>query len=370
MYRTVKGHGLVTLAVQKAEFAKAKANLQQAAKVDLGSRTGLCGQYGQPTLYAPLSHGRMLTVAAPCGVAKRFAARAVQRAQPLSAEEAPPTGRFMDEGPRPWSSRTEEDTMKIGVVGLGYVGVPLAVAFCEAGHTVIGVDADRSKIEALTRGESYIEDIPDARLREVLPRLQPTVRYAELSQADAVIIAVPTPLTPNREPDLGPLTSSATALATVLQRGQLVVLESTTYPGYTRERLVPLLEESGLAAGSDFNVAFSPERVDPGRKDYTLRTTAKVVGGSTPACLERAVALYGEVCDHVVPGLDDRRGRAHEAPGEHLPLGQHRARQRDRDPLRPHGHRCLGGRQRGLHEALRLHALRAGAGHGRALPAG
>jgi UDP-N-acetyl-D-glucosamine dehydrogenase len=191
--------------------------------------------------------------------------------------------------------------MKIGVVGLGYVGVPLAVAFCEAGHTVIGVDADRSKVEALTRGESYIEDIPDARLRDVLPRLQPTVRYAELSQADAVIIAVPTPLTPNREPDLGPLTSSATALATVLQRGQLVVLESTTYPGYTRERLVPLLEESGLAAGSDFNVAFSPERVDPGRKDYTLRTTAKVVGGSTPACLERAVALYGEVCDHVVP---------------------------------------------------------------------
>src|SRR3954463_8707923 len=190
--------------------------------------------------------------------------------------------------------------MKIGVVGLGYVGVPLAVAFCEAGHTVIGVDADRTKIEALTRGESYIEDIPDARLREVLPRLQPTVRYAELSQADAVIIAVPTPLTPNREPALGPLTSSATALATVLQRGQLVVLESTTYPGYTRERLVPLLEESGLAAGSDFNVAFSPERVDPGRKDYTLRTTAKVVGGLTEACGDRAEAFYGEICENVI----------------------------------------------------------------------
>src|SRR4051794_38031279 len=191
--------------------------------------------------------------------------------------------------------------MKIGVVGLGYVGVPLAVAFCEAGHTVIGVDADRSKIEALTRGESYIEDIPDARLREVLPRLQPTVRYAELSQADAVIIAVPTPLTPNREPDLGPLTSSATALATVLQRGQLVILESTTYPGYTRERLVPLLEEAGLAAGRDFAVAFSPERVDPGRTDHTLRTTAKVVGGFTESCRDRAVALYQEVCDQVVP---------------------------------------------------------------------
>jgi UDP-N-acetyl-D-glucosamine dehydrogenase len=191
--------------------------------------------------------------------------------------------------------------MKIGVVGLGYVGVPLAVAFCEAGHTVIGVDSSRSRVEALARGESHIEDISDARLRRVLPRFQPTVRYAELSQAEAVLIAVPTPLTPNREPDLGPLTATGSALAAVLQRGQLVVLESTTYPGYTRERLVPLLEESGLAAGTDFNVGFSPERVDPGRTDHTLRTTAKVVGGLTDACRERAVALYGEVCDQVVP---------------------------------------------------------------------
>jgi UDP-N-acetyl-D-glucosamine dehydrogenase len=190
--------------------------------------------------------------------------------------------------------------MKIGVVGLGYVGVPLAVAFCEAGHTVIGVDADRSKVEALARGESHIEDVSDERLQTVLDRFQPTARYAELSQAEAILIAVPTPLTANREPDLGALTSSATALAAILQRGQLIVLESTTYPGYTAERLVPLLEESGLAAGVDFNVAFSPERVDPGRTDYTLRTTAKVVGGHTEACLERAAAVYGEVCDHVV----------------------------------------------------------------------
>ena len=191
--------------------------------------------------------------------------------------------------------------MNVGVVGLGYVGLPLAVAFCEAGHSVIGVDADRGKIDALARGESHVEDISDARLGAVLERFHPTARYAELSQAEAVLIAVPTPLTPNREPDLGPLTATATALATVLQRGQLVVLESTTYPGYTRERLIPLLEESGLAAGRDFAVAFSPERVDPGRTDYTLRTTAKVVGGLTETCLERAIALYGEVCDHLVP---------------------------------------------------------------------
>jgi UDP-N-acetyl-D-glucosamine dehydrogenase len=115
-----------------------------------------------------------------------------------------------------------------------------------------------------------------------------------------VIVAVPTPLTPNREPDLGPLIGSARSLAGVLQKGQLVVLESTTYPGTTRDTFVPLLEESGLAAGSDFNVAFSPERVDPGRTDYTLRNTPKVVGGLTPECHERAVALYREVCDHII----------------------------------------------------------------------
>jgi UDP-N-acetyl-D-glucosamine dehydrogenase len=191
--------------------------------------------------------------------------------------------------------------MKIGVVGLGYVGVPLAVAFCEAGHSVIGVDSDRGRVDALARGESHVEDITSERLQSVLANFEPTVRYAELSRADAVIIAVPTPLTPNREPDLGALTASASALAGVLQRGQLVVLESTTYPGYTRERLVPLLEESGLAAGSDFNVAFSPERVDPGRTDHTMRTTPKVVGGLTQECLERASRLYAHVCDQVVP---------------------------------------------------------------------
>ena len=191
--------------------------------------------------------------------------------------------------------------MKIGIVGMGYVGLPLAVAFCEAGHSVIGVDIDRARVQALAEGTSHIEDITDARLRGIADRFLPTVRYAELSQAQAVVIAVPTPLTANREPDLGPLNATASSLATVLQRGQLVALESTTYPGYTRERLIPLLEESGLAAGTDFNVAFSPERVDPGRTDYTMRTTAKVVGGFTDACLERALALYGEVCDHVVP---------------------------------------------------------------------
>jgi UDP-N-acetyl-D-glucosamine dehydrogenase len=191
--------------------------------------------------------------------------------------------------------------MKVGIVGLGYVGLPLAVEFCEAGHDVIGLDTDFRKIEAVRGGESYVEDIPTERLAAVRERLQASSRYADLAGADAVIIAVPTPLTRNREPDLGPLLQSGSELARVLQKGQLVVLESTTYPGTTRDQLVPMLQESGLSAGRDFNLAFSPERVDPGRTDYTLRNTPKVVGGLTPACLERAIALYEEVCDHVVP---------------------------------------------------------------------
>jgi UDP-N-acetyl-D-glucosamine dehydrogenase len=180
------------------------------------------------------------------------------------------------------------------------VGLPLGVAFAEAGHDVVGLDVAAQRVDAVNRGESYVEDIGSERLRALGGRLVATTRYADLAHSDAVIVAVPTPLTPNREPDLGPLIGSARSLAGVLQKGQLVVLESTTYPGTTRDTFVPLLEESGLAAGTDFNVAFSPERVDPGRTDYTLRNTPKVVGGLTPACHERAVALYREVCDHLV----------------------------------------------------------------------
>jgi UDP-N-acetyl-D-glucosamine dehydrogenase len=190
--------------------------------------------------------------------------------------------------------------MTVGVVGLGYVGLPLVVAFAEAGDRVVALDIDPLKVAAVGKGESYIEDVPSERLRAVLPQIRATHRYADLAQAEAVLICVPTPLTGNREPDLGPLDAAAQSLAQVVQPGQLIVLESTTYPGTTRERLAPLLEASGLRVGEDVNVAFSPERVDPGRTDYTLRNTPKVVGGITPACTERAEALYGRVCDHVV----------------------------------------------------------------------
>jgi UDP-N-acetyl-D-glucosamine dehydrogenase len=197
-------------------------------------------------------------------------------------------------------SFTERDS-KIGIVGLGYVGLPLAVAFAEAGCDVVGVDVDGGKVAALRAGRSHIEDIPDHVLAAVLDRCEFTTRPVELHDAEAILVCVPTPLTRNREPDLTALRSAADALAAVIRRGQVVVLESTTFPGTTREHLLPILERSGLRAGDDFALAFSPERVDPGRVDFTIRNTPKIVGGLTAACTEAAVAVYARVCDDVVP---------------------------------------------------------------------
>jgi UDP-N-acetyl-D-glucosamine dehydrogenase len=191
--------------------------------------------------------------------------------------------------------------MRVGIVGLGYVGLPLAVAFGEAGCDVVGVDVDAGKVAGLSAGRSHIEDVADERLGGVLERCRFTTRFVELHEADAILICVPTPLTRNREPDLGPLLGAAQGLAGVIRAGQVIVLESTTFPGTTRQHLAPLLEQSGLVAGTDFALAFSPERVDPGRTDYTIRTTPKIVGGLTAACTERASAVYARVCDHLVP---------------------------------------------------------------------
>ena len=191
--------------------------------------------------------------------------------------------------------------MKVGIIGLGYVGLPLAVAFAEAGHEVTGVDVSERLVESLNAGHSQVEDISDERLAALGGRLTATTHAGALAGCTAVMICVPTPLANQREPDLRYISDAGVALSAVLQKGQLVVLESTTYPGTTRERLQPILEESGLAAGRDFHLAFSPERIDPGRTDHTIRTTPKVVGGLTDACRERAVELYSEVCDLVVP---------------------------------------------------------------------
>jgi UDP-N-acetyl-D-glucosamine dehydrogenase len=190
--------------------------------------------------------------------------------------------------------------MRVGIVGLGYVGLPLAVAFAEAGNEVVGLESDSRKLEALRDRRSYIDDVSDDVIASLGDSLRATSDPEDLSVCDAILICVPTPLTATREPDLTYLVEAATSLARVLRQGQLVVLESTTYPGTTRERLQPILEESGLKAGEDFSLAFSPERIDPGRTDHTIRTTPKIVGGITEECSKRAIELYSLICDEVV----------------------------------------------------------------------
>lgn len=191
--------------------------------------------------------------------------------------------------------------MSIGIIGLGYVGLPLAVAFAEVGEDVIGLDSDRSKVESLNAGRSYIEDVPSEVLAGLGDRITATTEYEDLRECEAVIVCVPTPLTGSREPDLSYLRSSAENLAEVLSPGQTIVLESTTYPGTTRDLLAKTLERDGRAAGKDFHLAFSPERIDPGRTDYTVRTTPKLVGGMTPECTVKAKEIYERICDRVVP---------------------------------------------------------------------
>ncbi len=192
--------------------------------------------------------------------------------------------------------------MKVGVIGLGYVGLPLAVAFAEAAAEVVGIDVDQSTVESLSRGESEIEDIPSDRLAPLVgERLTITADPSPLADCDAIVICVPTPLAHQREPDLSFVDAAGATVAANLREGQLVVLESTTYPGTTRERLAPILERgSALTAGEGFHLAFSPERIDPGRTDFTVRTTPKVVGGLTEECGKAAADLYGLICDSIV----------------------------------------------------------------------
>jgi len=190
----------------------------------------------------------------------------------------------------------------LAVVGAGYVGVPLAQTFADAGRRVLVVDVVPELVEALNRGFSHIEDVPSERLEPHVAegRIVATTDYEQLRQAAAILIALPTPLTKQREPDLTYVERASHAIGSVLQRGQLVVLESTTYPGTTREIVLPILEErSRLRAGEGFFLAMSPERVDPGREDWTTRTTPKVLGGITPACTRRAAELYGRAIDTV-----------------------------------------------------------------------
>jgi UDP-N-acetyl-D-glucosamine dehydrogenase len=194
-------------------------------------------------------------------------------------------------------------TPEIAIVGAGYVGVPLAETFARAGRSVVLVDIQPGRVEQLNRGESYVDDVSSEALKQLVDRglVTATTDYDALREADAILIALPTPLSPQREPDLSTVLDATAGIAKRLRAGQLVVLESTTYPGTTRERLQPVLEESGLKAGEDFHLAFSPERVDPGREDWTTKSTPKIVGGLTEACTRRAVELYESALDTVIP---------------------------------------------------------------------
>ncbi|HET9214787.1 MAG TPA: nucleotide sugar dehydrogenase [Gaiellaceae bacterium] len=192
---------------------------------------------------------------------------------------------------------------EVAIVGAGYVGVPLARVFAEAGVPTVLVDIDGSRVDALLRGESYIEDVSSEELAPLVESgaISATTDYDVLREADAILIALPTPLSTNREPDLSIVVSATRKIAARLRRGHLVVLESTTYPGTTREELLPILAESGFEVGTDFHLAFSPERVDPGRTDWTTKTTPKIVGGVTDACTARATGLYERALDVVLP---------------------------------------------------------------------
>jgi UDP-N-acetyl-D-glucosamine dehydrogenase len=203
--------------------------------------------------------------------------------------------------------------MKIGIIGLGYVGLPLVIQFAKSGAQVLGIDVDETKVNALNAGESYITHIPTAEVQaqRAAGQIEATTDYARVRELDAVLICVPTPLTDKREPDLTYVLNTARAIAPHLAKDIVVVLESTTYPGTTEDELRPILETgSGLKAGNDFYLAYSPEREDPGNPDSQVAKIPKVIGGYTPTCLEKAKTVYSIAIETLVPVSSCRAAEA------------------------------------------------------------
>ena len=197
--------------------------------------------------------------------------------------------------------KIQNRSAQVAVVGLGYVGLPLALRFSEFGFRVIGIDTDAERVAQLAKGRTYIARYEDSRIQKAIQKgFRPTASFAAAAHADAILICVPTPLTVQREPDLSHVRSAADALAPHLHAGQLISLESTTYPGTTEEEIVPRAEKRGLKVGRDFFVCFSPEREDPGNARFPTHAIPKILGGTTPECLEAGMALYGAVIDKVV----------------------------------------------------------------------
>jgi UDP-N-acetyl-D-glucosamine dehydrogenase len=221
---------------------------------------------------------------------KRSTGPARRPARPLTSQEA-------------WLGAVKERTCRVGIVGMGYVGLPLMRTFCAEGFTCLGFDVDRTKVDRLNAGRSYIKHIPSSLIKRVISerRFRASADPKSLKECNAVLICVPTPLGKTRDPDMSYVESTAYLLADHLRRGQLVVLESTTYPGTTRELIAPILESSGLKVEKDFFLAYSPEREDPGRTDHTTETIPKVIGGYGPKSAKIACALYGAAVERVVP---------------------------------------------------------------------
>jgi UDP-N-acetyl-D-glucosamine dehydrogenase len=202
----------------------------------------------------------------------------------------------------PLQRKIDEKTAIIGIVGMGYVGLPLALAFAQAGFKVLGFDTQSNKVNFINKGESYIEDISSRDLAAVTKakRFTATTDMSRLKEPDIICVCVPTPLTKSREPDLSSVIDASRAIAKCLRQGQLIILESTTYPGTTREVVLPALEKSGLKTGRDFYLAYSPERVDPGNKKFSIKNTPKVVGGIDAASTELTRLFYSQIADKVI----------------------------------------------------------------------
>ena len=198
---------------------------------------------------------------------------------------------------------TRNKYKEVVIIGLGYVGLPLAVEFCKQGFDVYGVDKSPEKIRLLQNGETYIGDVDEETVKDCLKtdRFHVSTDYSVLTEVQAISICVPTPLRKTKDPDMSYVVDAAENVAKILQRGQLVILESTVYPGATEELIAPILEGSGLKVGRDFYLAFSPERVDPGNKQYGIRAIPKIVGGVTPECTGQALELYRQVFEQVIP---------------------------------------------------------------------
>lgn len=206
------------------------------------------------------------------------------------------------------STYLDPEKNTVAVIGLGYVGLPLIVEFAAAGFHGIGIDIDRSKVDAVNSGVSYIPDVPTEDVRGLVKagKLRATTDFAEVGKADAIVICVPTPLRKTKEPDISHILVSCDEIAKHIRRGQLIILESTTYPGTTDEVILPIFERGGLKVGKDFFLAFSPERVDPGNKQFLTKNICKIVGGVTPECTERAVELYRYAVNNVLPTSNAR----------------------------------------------------------------